>query len=97
LKPCLKYSFTEQSGEVTRTTPFFSLLGSKVKVETEIGTVEGTFKHIDSIPSLNYIDLYPKRLILENEHGFIVVKSWQTVKKSQVKNSGIFSEKFNII
>jgi hypothetical protein len=77
--------------------PFFSLLGSKVKVETEIGTVEGTLKHIDSIPSHNYIDLYSKRLILENEHGFIVVKSWQTVKKSQVKNSGIFSEKFNII
>jgi len=70
----------QASGDVSRTIPFFSLLGSHVIVETFIGSVEGKLKHIDYEPSHSPGILYPKWLILENENGFIIIRHWQTVK-----------------
>jgi len=53
-----------------------------VQVETFIGPVEGTLKHIDFRLSHNQVDKYPDRLILENENGFIIIRHWQTIKKT---------------
>ena len=75
---------------VSRTTPFFSLLGCKVIVETFIGSVEGTLKHIDYMLSHNHVEKYPSWLILENENGFMLIRDWQVVKKkSQESMEGI--------
>jgi len=78
-------------GEVSRTIPFFSPLGSQlidshVTVETWAGTVEGTLKHIDCTLSHDGHTKYPKCLILQNENGFIIIRHWQTVKR-RVANS----------
>jgi hypothetical protein len=57
-----------------------------VEVETMTGTVEGILKHIDYELSHNDYDLYPKRLILENENGFIIIRHWQAMKNRLTEN-----------
>jgi hypothetical protein len=53
-----------------------------VKVETFVGTVEGTLKHVDYELSHKGADKYHTRLILENENGFIIIRHWQAIKKA---------------
>jgi len=73
-------------GDFSRTTPSFSnpinfFLGKTVVIECEPGlTVEG--KLIRYVLGFQQGHL-PTVLIVQNEHGYIILRSWKTIKTTE--------------